>query len=136
MKIPPPVLTVRAIHKPLTLVRIVEDETGEGQDKEDDEGVADEREIWQVTDVTEEELGTTEGEEVDLLTTLLELEGLEVEDKEKKKDLDWWFVDKLSWTWPSLFFINGCWTFSHNDTCINKVGESRSLGWRQPFPPL
>ena len=44
MKIPPPVLTVRAIHKPLTLVRIVEDETGEGQDKEDDEGVADERE--------------------------------------------------------------------------------------------
>ena len=38
--------------------------------------------------MTEEELGTTEGEEVDLLTTLLQLEGLEVEDKEKKKDLD------------------------------------------------
>jgi hypothetical protein len=41
-----------------------------------------ETEIWQVTHVTEEDLETTECEEVDLLTALLELEGWERQDKE------------------------------------------------------
>ena len=39
------------------------------QEKEDDEGTTDEGEIWQVKDMTEEDLETTEGEEVHLLTT-------------------------------------------------------------------
>jgi hypothetical protein len=34
---------------------------------EDDEGVQDEREIWEVTHVSEQDLETTEGEGVDLL---------------------------------------------------------------------
>ncbi len=43
-------------------------ESGEEQEQEDDEVTADEREIWQVTDVTEEQLDTTEGEEVDAVS--------------------------------------------------------------------
>ena len=44
--------------------RIAEADAGEEdvqEDKKDDEGVVEEREIWQVTDVTEEHLETTEG---------------------------------------------------------------------------
>jgi len=37
--------------------------------------------------VTEEDLETTEGEDVDLLTVLLEMVGWEVNDKEKEKGL-------------------------------------------------
>jgi hypothetical protein len=49
------------------LGRIVENETGEEEDTEDDEDGGDEREnIWSVTDVTEEDLETTEGETEDL----------------------------------------------------------------------
>ena len=40
---------------------------------EDDEGFQDERDIWEVTHVSEQELETTEGEGVDLLGELLEL---------------------------------------------------------------
>jgi hypothetical protein len=36
------------------------------EDQEDDEGAADEREVCQVTDVTEEDIEMTEGETVDL----------------------------------------------------------------------
>ena len=36
------------------------------KDEEDDTGVVDEREIWEVTTVTEEDLETTEGETMDL----------------------------------------------------------------------
>ena len=42
---------------------------------EDDEGVQDEREIWEVTHVSDHDLETTEGEGVDLLAELLELTG-------------------------------------------------------------
>ena len=48
--------------------RIVEVDAGEEdvqEDKEDDEVAVDEREICEVTDVTEEHLETTEGEDVD-----------------------------------------------------------------------
>ena len=41
--------------------------TQQEQDKEDDKGSTDVRDICQVTDVTEEYLETTEGEEVELL---------------------------------------------------------------------
>jgi hypothetical protein len=66
-------------------------ESGEYQDKEDDEdeeddeGTGDKRDLTghrPRSDVTEEDLETTEGEEVDLLLTLLELTDLEMEDKE------------------------------------------------------
>jgi len=50
---------------------------------EDNEGVQDEREIWEVTHVSDQELETTEGEGVDLLAELLELSGwAQVNDKE------------------------------------------------------
>ena len=44
------------------LRRTVEEETREEEEQEEDEGVVDENEIWQVTDVTEEDFETTEGE--------------------------------------------------------------------------
>ena len=74
----------------VTVGSIVEEDPGDEEDKENEEGAADEREIWQATHVPEEELEATEGEdveEVDLLVVLLELEGLEVPDKEKATDL-------------------------------------------------
>ncbi len=56
---------------------------------ENDEGThQDEREIWEVTDVSEKELETTEDEGVDFLPELLELVGWsQVNDKETEKDL-------------------------------------------------
>ena len=48
------------------LGRIVENETGEEEDTEDDEGDGDEIEIWSVTHVTEEDFETTEGQTEDL----------------------------------------------------------------------
>ena len=45
------------------------------QEQEDHEGAADEREIWQATDVTEEDFETTEGETVDLYDKLMEMTG-------------------------------------------------------------
>ena len=47
---------------------------------EDDEGTADEREIWQVTDVTEEDFETTEGETVDLYDKPMAMTGWTVRD--------------------------------------------------------
>jgi hypothetical protein len=38
---------------------IVDSESGEEEDKEDDDGVADEKDIWEVTHVTEEDFETT-----------------------------------------------------------------------------
>ena len=55
----------RARQDAANLASIVEHDAGEVEDKEDDEGAADEREIWEVTDVTEEDCETTEGEVVD-----------------------------------------------------------------------
>ena len=45
----------------------------EEEDQKDDEGTTDEREIWHLTDVTEEDFETTEGETVDLYDKLMEL---------------------------------------------------------------
>ena len=65
----------RRIRETVPVVNLhVDDSTGQ-EAQEDDEGTADEREIWQVTDVTEEDFETTEGEGVDFLGELLELVG-------------------------------------------------------------
>ncbi len=62
--------------------------TGQVQEDEDYEGVQDEREIWEVTHVSEQDLETTEGEGVDLLDKHLDLVGWsQVNDKETEKDL-------------------------------------------------
>ena len=56
------------------------------EDMVDDEGVEEEREIWEVTHVSEKDLETTEGKGVDFLAELLELEGWsQVNDKETEK---------------------------------------------------
>jgi hypothetical protein len=46
--------------KTVTVSILLEEESGEDQDKEEDEDTTFEREVWQVTDVTEEDLETTE----------------------------------------------------------------------------
>ena len=62
---------------------IVEDNPGEEDDMDEDE-----REIWKVTHVSEEEVDTTEGEGVDFLDELLEMSGWpQVNDEETEKDL-------------------------------------------------
>ena len=48
------------------LPRIVENESGEEEDTEVDEDGGDERDIWSVSTVTEEDFETTEGEVEDL----------------------------------------------------------------------
>jgi hypothetical protein len=81
----------RRTRKEVVSIVLVEDDPGEEEDIEDDEGVQDEREIWQTTHVSEEELETTEDERVDILAPswqLLELVGWsEVNDKETEKNL-------------------------------------------------
>ena len=53
----------------------------------DDDGFQDDREIWEVTHVSEEDLETTEGEGVDFLVELLEVVGWgQVDDEETEKD--------------------------------------------------
>jgi hypothetical protein len=53
----------------------------------DDDGFQDDREIWEVTHVREEDLETNEGEGVDLLDELLEVVGWsQVNDKQTEKD--------------------------------------------------
>jgi ribosomal protein L40E len=49
--------------------------------------LVDERDIWQVTDVTEEDWETTEGEAADLYDKLMEMAGWKVTDKQKENDL-------------------------------------------------
>jgi hypothetical protein len=67
---------------------IAQDESVDGEDMVDVEGFQDEREIWEVTHVREEDLETTEGEGVDFLAQLLELAGCQqVNDEETEKDL-------------------------------------------------
>ncbi len=63
----------------------LEEESGGEKDKGDDDGTAEEREIWQVTAVTEEDLETTEGEAVDLYDKLMELAGWKAVDNEKRE---------------------------------------------------
>jgi hypothetical protein len=55
---------------------------------EEDDMDEDDKEIWEVTHVSEEELETTEGEGVDFLTELLEVVGWpQVNDEKTEKDL-------------------------------------------------
>ena len=63
-----------------------------------------EEEICQVTDVTEEDFETTEGESVDLYDKLIEMEGWKVTDIEKEDDLTVIFFDQVFSTW-SLFCL-------------------------------
>ena len=70
------------------LARIVENETGEEEDTEDDEGTGGERDIWSVVHVTEEDFETTEGEGQDLYGKLMEMVGWNVTDKENEKEND------------------------------------------------
>ena len=73
---------------------IVENETGEEEDQEDDEGVPDERDIWDVTHVTEEDFETTEGESEDLYDKLMEMSGWTVTDKELETPYPTCFLSK------------------------------------------
>ena len=59
----------------LTVANIVQEEPGEALDKEDDDGAPHDIERSGRSHVAEEELETTEGEEVDVLAAHLELEG-------------------------------------------------------------
>ena len=88
----------RTRQETVTVSILLEEESGEEEDKEDDEDTTDEREIWQVTDVTEEDLETTEGESVDLYDKLFELVGWTVVDKDKENDLTWFLIHKVCWT--------------------------------------
>ena len=49
----------------VNLASIVENHVGEEEDKEDDEGVEDERDIWEVALVTEEDFESTDSEAQD-----------------------------------------------------------------------
>jgi hypothetical protein len=51
------------------------------------EQVRDEKVIWDVAHVTEEDFETTEGETEDLYDKLMEMAGWKVTDKEKENDL-------------------------------------------------
>ena len=66
--------------------RIVENEFGEKEDTEDDEGAGDERDIWSVGHVTEEDFETTEGESEDLYDKLMEMLGWKVTDNENENE--------------------------------------------------
>jgi hypothetical protein len=54
--------------KESNVARIVDNDTGEEEDKKDDEGTAGERDIWEVAHVTEQDFETTEGETEDYMT--------------------------------------------------------------------
>jgi hypothetical protein len=54
---------------------ILENDAGEEQDNQDDEGATDERDIWEVAHVTEQDFETTEGETEDLYDKLMSMTG-------------------------------------------------------------
>ena len=63
-------------------------ESDDGEGMVDDDCFPDDREVWEVTHVREEDVETTEGEGVDFLAELLELAGwTQVNDEETEKDL-------------------------------------------------
>jgi hypothetical protein len=71
----------------LSLTDSTQDDTVDEEDLEDDEGSQGEREIWEVTHVSDQELQTTEGEGVDFPVELLDLVGLpQVKDNETEKN--------------------------------------------------
>ena len=64
-----------------------QEESGDGEGMVDDDCFPDDREVWEVTHVREEDVETTEGEGVDFLPELLELVGWgQVDDEETEKD--------------------------------------------------
>ena len=73
------------------LRNIVESDDGEEKDKEDVEDTGDERGIWEVAHVTEEDFETTEGESQDLYDKLMEKAGWTVTDKQKENDWNGFF---------------------------------------------
>ena len=82
----------KRIYTRIYFFRIVENETGEEEDTEDDESVGDERDIWSVTHVTEEDFETTEGESEDLYDKLMEMTGWKVTDNENENENDFILV--------------------------------------------
>jgi hypothetical protein len=65
-----------------------QEELGDGEGMVDDDFFPDDREVWELTHVREEDVETTEGEGVDFLTELLDLEGCpQVNDEQTEKDL-------------------------------------------------
>jgi len=65
-----------------------QEELGDGEGMLDDDCFPDDREVWAVTHVREEDVQTTEGEGVDFLGELLELSGWTlVDDDETEPDL-------------------------------------------------
>ena len=72
----------------LALIRVPPEQSVDGQGMVDDESFPDDREVWEVTHVSEQDLETTVVEGVDSLAELLELTGCpQVNDKETEKDL-------------------------------------------------
>ena len=66
---------------------ITQDESVNGEGMVDDDGFPDDRQLWEVTHVREEDLETTEGDGVDFPAELLELSGWTVvDDEETEKD--------------------------------------------------
>ena len=65
-----------------------QEELGDGEGMVDDDCFPDDREVWEVTHVREEDVETTEGEGVDFLAELLELSGWTlVDDYETEPEL-------------------------------------------------
>ncbi len=65
-------------------------ELGDGEGMVDDDCFPDDREVWEVTHVREEDVETTEGEGVDFLGELLDLSGWTlVDDDETEPELPW-----------------------------------------------
>ncbi len=64
----------------VNLNSIVQNNVGGDEDKEDDEGDGDERDIWEVEHVTEEDFQSTEGETEDLYDKLMEMVGWKVKE--------------------------------------------------------
>jgi hypothetical protein len=65
-----------------------QEELGDGEGMVDDDCFPDDREVWEVTHVREEDVETTEGEGVDFLSELLELSGWTlVDDDETEPEL-------------------------------------------------
>ena len=71
----------------LALIRVPPEQSVDGQGMVDDESFPDDREVWEVTHVREEDLETNEGECVDFLAELLEMAGWgQVDDEETEED--------------------------------------------------
>jgi hypothetical protein len=65
-----------------------QEESDDGEGMVDDDCFPDDREVWEVTHVREEDVETTEGEGVDFLGELLELSGWTlVDDDETESEL-------------------------------------------------